>query len=78
MTNIYVSTVLVITIVIVAFCVPFFGYLKSMVGAFLSVTASILFPCLFLLRISGTYRNFGFETVTIVVIIVAAIVMEIF
>ncbi|XP_073222716.1 amino acid transporter AVT1I isoform X1 [Cicer arietinum] len=77
-TNIFVSTVLVITNVIIALCVPFFGYLMSMVGASLSVTASILLPCLCYLRISGTYRNCGFETVTIVAIIVVAIVIGIF
>jgi vesicular inhibitory amino acid transporter len=49
----------------------------SLVGAFLSVTASILLPCLCYLRISGTYRTFGFETFAIVVIILIAIVMGI-
>lgn len=77
MTNIFVSTVLVISTVIVALSVPFFGSLMSLVGAFLSVTASILLPCLCYLRISGTYRKFGFETFTIVVIILVAIVMGI-
>ncbi|WJX80682.1 hypothetical protein P8452_63648 [Trifolium repens] len=77
MTNIIVSTVLVISTVIVALSVPFFGSLMSLVGAFLSVTASILLPCLCYLRISGTYRKFGFETFAIVVIILVAIVMGI-
>ncbi|KAJ1419632.1 Amino acid transporter, transmembrane domain [Sesbania bispinosa] len=76
-TNILVSTVLVISTVIVALVVPFFGYLMSLVGAFLSVTASILLPCLCYLKISGSYMKFGFETVVIVAIIVAAIGMGI-
>lgn len=76
-TNILVSTLMVISTVIFALTVPFFGYLMSLVGAFLSVTASILLPCLCYLRITGTYREFGFETVAIMVIMLAAIVMGI-
>ncbi|KAK2351926.1 amino acid transporter AVT1I [Trifolium repens] len=77
-TNIFVSTALVISTVIVALSVPFFGYLMSLVGAFLSVTASVLLPCLCYLKISGTYRKFGFETFAIVVIILGGIVMGIY
>ncbi|XP_020219149.1 amino acid transporter AVT1I [Cajanus cajan] len=77
MSNILVSTALVISTTIVALTVPFFGYLMSLVGAFLSVTASILLPCLCYLKISGTYRKFGSETVAIVAIIIAGIAMGI-
>ncbi|XP_058739267.1 amino acid transporter AVT1I-like [Vicia villosa] len=76
-TNIFVSTVFIISNVIVALSVPFFGSLMSLVGAFLSVTASVLLPCLCYLKIFGTYRKFGFETMTIVMIVLVAIVMEI-
>ncbi|XP_027352125.1 amino acid transporter AVT1I-like isoform X2 [Abrus precatorius] len=74
-TSILVSTVLVISTTIVALAVPFFGDLMSLVGAFLSVTASIMLPCLCYLKISGTYRKFGFETVVIGAIVVAAVAM---
>ncbi|KAG4937425.1 hypothetical protein JHK82_051642 [Glycine max] len=57
-TNILVSTVMVIGTTIVALVVPFYGYLMSLVGAFLSVTASILLPCFCYLKISGSYRRF--------------------
>ncbi|ESW11564.1 hypothetical protein PHAVU_008G040900 [Phaseolus vulgaris] len=77
LTSILVSTVLVMSTTIVALAVPFFGSLMSLVGAFLSVTASILLPCLCYLKISGTYRKFGGETVAIIMIIMAAIVMAI-
>ncbi|XP_057786233.1 amino acid transporter AVT1I-like [Salvia miltiorrhiza] len=40
--------------VFMALTVPFFGYLMSMVGAFLSVTASILLPCFCYLKICGS------------------------
>ncbi|XP_047151015.1 amino acid transporter AVT1I isoform X2 [Vigna umbellata] len=76
-TSILLSTVLVLSTTVVALAVPFFGSLMSLVGAFLSVTASILLPCLCYLKISGTYRKFGCETVAIVIIIMTAIVMAI-
>ncbi|CAI8591817.1 unnamed protein product [Vicia faba] len=74
-TNIFVSTLLVVSNVIVALSIPYFGSLMSLVGAFLSATACILLPCLCYLKISGNYRKLGFETVTIVMIVLVAIVM---
>ncbi|XP_057957123.1 amino acid transporter AVT1I isoform X1 [Malania oleifera] len=61
----FIRTALVISTVIVALAVPFFGYLMSLVGAFLSVTASMLLPCLWYLKISGNYRSFGLESMII-------------
>ncbi|KAL0332077.1 UNVERIFIED_CONTAM: Amino acid transporter AVT1I [Sesamum calycinum] len=43
--SLILRTTLVCSSVIVALTVPFFGYLMSLVGAFLSVTTSILLPC---------------------------------
>ncbi|KAF5792048.1 putative amino acid transporter, transmembrane domain-containing protein [Helianthus annuus] len=42
-----------ISTVIVALSLPFFGYLMSLVGALLSATTSIIIPCLWYLKISG-------------------------
>lgn len=78
LTSILISTSLVISTVIVALTVPFFAYLTSLVGAFLSITASILLPCSCYLKISGTYRKYGCETVTIVTIIILGVVIGIF
>ncbi|KAF2570763.1 hypothetical protein F2Q70_00006095 [Brassica cretica] len=50
-----VSTVLVASNVILALLLPFFGDLMSLVGAFLSATASVILPCLCYLKISGKY-----------------------
>ncbi|KAM3394838.1 amino acid transporter AVT1J [Capsicum galapagoense] len=58
-------TILVISSVIVALTIPFFGYLMSLVGAFLSVTTSILLPCSCYLKITGTHRKLNFELVII-------------
>ncbi|KAK4270928.1 hypothetical protein QN277_019692 [Acacia crassicarpa] len=77
-TNILMGTALVISTVIVAVSVPFFGYLMALVGAVLSVTASLLLPCFCYLKISGTYKKFCFQTVAIVGIIFAGVVIGIF
>ncbi|XP_015962765.1 amino acid transporter AVT1I isoform X1 [Arachis duranensis] len=76
-TKILVSTMMVTSTVIIALTVPLFGELMSLVGAFLSVTASILLPCSCYLKISGKYRILGCETIAIVAIIVAAVVIGI-
>ncbi|KAL0343878.1 UNVERIFIED_CONTAM: Amino acid transporter AVT1I [Sesamum angustifolium] len=59
--SLILRTTLVCSSVIVALTVPYFGYLMSLVGAFLSVTTSILLPCFCYLKISGAYRKIGLE-----------------
>ncbi|MED6200915.1 hypothetical protein PIB30_089991 [Stylosanthes scabra] len=76
--TISISTALVFSTVAVAVAVPFFGSLTSLVGAFLSVTASIIMPCACYLKISGTYKELGFETVAIVTIILIGVVIGVF
>lgn len=68
-------TILVISSVIVALTIPFFGYLMSLVGAFLSVTTSILLPCSCYLKITGTHRKLNFELVIIGFTIVIGIII---
>ncbi|XP_076889573.1 amino acid transporter AVT1I-like [Bidens hawaiensis] len=62
---ILMRTIFVISTVVVALALPFFGYLMSLVGAFLSITVSIILPSLCYLKISGSYRRFGLELVLI-------------
>ncbi|KAL6960772.1 Amino acid transporter avt1j [Sarracenia purpurea var. burkii] len=69
--SLLIKATLVITTVIVALAIPFFGALMSLVGAFLSITASILLPCLCYLKISGAYRSLGFEAIIIGLIVLA-------
>ncbi|XP_021667601.2 amino acid transporter AVT1I isoform X2 [Hevea brasiliensis] len=76
--NIFISTALLISTVIVALAVPFFGYLMSLVGAFLSFTASIILPCLCYLKISGAYRRLGCEVVVIGGIVALGVAVVIF
>lgn len=73
-----ISTILVISTVMVALVVPLFADLMSLVGAFLSVTASIILPCLCYLKVSGIYKIFGCETMTIVAIILMGFAILIF
>ncbi|KAI3953881.1 hypothetical protein MKW98_017705 [Papaver atlanticum] len=68
-----IRTLFLISSVILALTIPFFGYLMSLVGAFLSATASIIIPCLCYLKIMGTYRSWGYELVIIIGIILMGI-----
>ncbi|KAL3525929.1 hypothetical protein ACH5RR_014301 [Cinchona calisaya] len=64
--SIFIRSSLVLSTVVVALTIPLFGYLMSLVGAFLSASASIILPCLCFLKISGIYRSFGLEQLIIV------------
>lgn len=75
--SLLIGTTLVISTVIVALIVPFFGFLMSLVGALLSVTASLILPCLCYLKISGTYRRFSYELVVLWGIVLMGVVMAI-
>lgn len=65
-----IRTVLVISTVFVALAVPFFGYVMAFIGAFLSISVSMLFPCLCYLKINKASRKFGSELIAIVMIVV--------
>ncbi|XP_065856602.1 amino acid transporter AVT1I-like isoform X3 [Euphorbia lathyris] len=71
--NIIISSSLLLSTVIVALALPFFGDLMSLVGAFLSVTASVIIPCLCYLKITGIYRRFSCELVLIGGIVVLGV-----
>ncbi|KAK6928185.1 Amino acid transporter, transmembrane domain [Dillenia turbinata] len=75
--SLLIRTCLVFSTVFVALAIPFFGYLMSLVGAFLSVTASILLPCLCYVKISGAYRTFGLELIIIGVIILLGVLLAV-
>ncbi|XP_062111606.1 amino acid transporter AVT1J-like [Humulus lupulus] len=63
--SILIRTLIVLTTMLVALLVPFFGYVMAFIGAFLSVTVSMMLPCLFYLKINKVARRFGFELVMI-------------
>ncbi|KAF9626179.1 hypothetical protein IFM89_031306 [Coptis chinensis] len=68
--SILIRTVLVISTVVMALVVPFFGYLMALIGAFLSITVSVLLPCVCYLKISKDLCSLGFELAVIVSILV--------
>ncbi|XP_076945545.1 amino acid transporter AVT1I-like [Bidens hawaiensis] len=72
-----IRTILMISTVIVALALPFFGYLMSLVGALLSATTSITIPCLCYLRISGIYRRFGVEVVIVGFVVLSGLIVAV-
>ncbi|KAI8548310.1 hypothetical protein RHMOL_Rhmol07G0264400 [Rhododendron molle] len=73
--SLLIRSTLVISTVVVALSIPFFGYLMSLVGAFLRVIGSIILPCLCYLKISGTYRRFEPIVIEVIVLLGIAIVI---
>uniref|UniRef100_A0A0A9F8J5 Amino acid transporter transmembrane domain-containing protein n=1 Tax=Arundo donax TaxID=35708 RepID=A0A0A9F8J5_ARUDO len=67
--NILIRTLIVLSTVVVALTVPFFGHLMALVGSLLSVMASMLLPCIFYLKIFGVARCSKAEVVLIAAII---------
>ena len=51
MISVLIRTVIVISTVVVALTVLFFGYVVALTGSFLSSTATMLFPCVCYLKI---------------------------
>ncbi|KAL5228708.1 hypothetical protein ABZP36_016973 [Zizania latifolia] len=51
LTKVLTSTAVVVSTVVLACTVPFFGYLMSFIGSSLNVTVAVLFPCLSYLKI---------------------------
>ncbi|XP_015576789.2 amino acid transporter AVT1I [Ricinus communis] len=68
--SILIRTAIMISTLVVALTIPFFGYVMAFIGAFLSVTVSMLLPCLCYLRINKAARTFGLELVVIVGILI--------
>lgn len=68
--SLLIRTTIVISTVVVALIIPFFGYIMAFIGAFLSVTISILLPCLCYLKIRKARQSFGVELVLIVGVLV--------
>ncbi|OEL24505.1 hypothetical protein BAE44_0014476 [Dichanthelium oligosanthes] len=60
-----ISTVVVVSTAVAASTVPFFGYLMSFIGSFLSVMATVIFPCLCFLKI---YKAEGIRRIEIAAI----------
>ncbi|KAL8231511.1 hypothetical protein R6Q57_001289 [Mikania cordata] len=77
MCSFLIRTMLMISTVIVALTLPFFGYLMSLVGALLSATTSITIPCLCYLKISGIYRRIGIELLIVGFVVLSGFVVAV-
>ncbi|XP_057949353.1 amino acid transporter AVT1I-like [Malania oleifera] len=75
--SLLIRTGLVVSTVIVALTVPFFGYVMAFIGAFLGVTVAMLLPCLCYLRIKKASQSFGLELAAIVGILVVGSVVAV-
>ncbi|CAD6341943.1 unnamed protein product [Miscanthus lutarioriparius] len=70
-----ISTAVVVSTVVAACTVPFFGYLMSFIGSSLNVTVVVLFPCLSYLRIGEVRRAEAAGIVAILVVGVCVAVL---
>lgn len=77
LTSFLIRTSLVISTVVVALTIPFFGYVMTFIGAFLSISASMLFPCLCYLKIKKAYKRWGPEFLSIMLILVVGIFVSV-
>ncbi|XP_072956447.1 amino acid transporter AVT1I-like [Typha angustifolia] len=75
--SLVIRTLLLISTVIIASSVPFFGYLMSFIGSFLSVMATVLFPCLCYLKIYKAARVWSVELVAIIGILAIGVLVAV-
>ncbi|GAA0166254.1 hypothetical protein LIER_40153 [Lithospermum erythrorhizon] len=75
--SLVIRTTLVASTIVVALSLPFFGQLMSLVGAFLSITGSVLLPCFCFLKISGIYESIGLELIFICCILLMGLIIMI-
>lgn len=76
-TSLSVRTLIVMSTVVVASTIPFFAYLMAFIGSFLSIMATVLFPCLCYLKIYKAARICTVEFVAIVGILVIGVVIAV-
>ncbi|KAJ3679669.1 hypothetical protein LUZ60_017680 [Juncus effusus] len=73
--SLLIRTLVVLSTVILALLVPFFGYLMALVGSLLSVIVSFLLPCICYLKIFGIERCRMAELVLICGILVLGLLV---
>lgn len=75
--SLLVRTLLLISTVIIALVIPFFGYIMAFIGSFLSIMVSVVLPCMCYLKIFKASRKFGFELVSIIGILMIGVVIAV-
>eukprot|EP00270_Netrium_digitus_P004317 TRINITY_DN1534_c0_g2_i1.p1 TRINITY_DN1534_c0_g2~~TRINITY_DN1534_c0_g2_i1.p1 ORF type:complete len:553 (-),score=127.37 TRINITY_DN1534_c0_g2_i1:234-1892(-) len=64
-----IRTILVASTVVVALLIPFFGYVMSFIGSFLSMAVSVILPCACYIRIQGKRATLGQKIVCSILIL---------
>ncbi|MQL88020.1 hypothetical protein Taro_020586 [Colocasia esculenta] len=77
LSSLIVRTLLVLSTMIAALTVPFFGCLMALCGSFLSTMASVLLPCICYLKIFKDVRKRGAEFLAIIMIILIGTLVDI-
>ena len=73
--SLLIRTLLLISTVIIALTIPFFGYIMAFIGSFLSIMVSVVLPCVCSLKIFKSLRKIGFELVSILGILIMGVVI---
>ncbi|CAI0448013.1 unnamed protein product [Linum tenue] len=73
--SILMRTLILVSTVVVALTVPFFGYIMAFMGSTLSVMGTMLLPCLCYIRIKELGRRLGLEFIVIVGILIFGVVV---
>ncbi|KAH9805379.1 Aa trans domain-containing protein [Citrus sinensis] len=71
--SILIRMSLLVSTVVLATVFPSFQSVTSLIGAFLKVVVSFLLPCVSYLNISEVYRNWGYELIGILAIMLLAV-----
>ncbi|KAI3429161.1 Aa_trans domain-containing protein [Psidium guajava] len=71
--SILVRTVIVVSTVIVALVIPFFGYVMAFTGSFLGITVSVLLPCFCYLKINKGSKKGMIEVGAVVGIVLVGL-----
>ncbi|KAH7656076.1 solute carrier family 32 (vesicular inhibitory amino acid transporter) protein [Dioscorea alata] len=56
-TSIFIRSLLLMSVMLIALTVPFFGYLMAFIGSFFSVTVSVIIPCICYIKIYQDFRE---------------------
>ena len=75
--SLLIRTLLLISTVIIALLIPFFGYVMAFIGSFLSIMVSVVLPCVCYLKIFKASRKFGFELVSNIGILIIGVVIAV-
>ncbi|XAR53479.1 hypothetical protein NMG60_11022047 [Bertholletia excelsa] len=75
--SILLRTALLISTVVVALVLPYFGNIMAFTGSFLSISVSILLPCLCYLKIFKAYQRLGLQLVLIGAILVVGLIVAV-